>query len=441
MFIHLTAGFLLVSLSILGSVVKGSGLHENPIDNSPFHRGHAPRGSLEVDARGTQSQVAMMWFAGWHQDSTPAFPISKVKWSSYTHVTYSFAFPTNSCQLSMDGSEGVKLDEFVGQAHQHGVKALIAIGGWTGSRFFSSCVGSAANRTAFVKTTTAFVKLHKLDGVNIDWEYPNSDAIGCNVKSPQDSANYLAYLKELRSSLPKPYLITIAAGITPLPDASGNPLKDVSGFAQVLDFVALMVYDIWGSWSSSVGPNAPLNDTCAAPQNQQGSAVAAAKAWSKAGMPVNQLVLGVPAYGHSFLVQRENAFVSGSTTKLASYNRFDASAYPKGDAWDSDAGVDVCGNNEPNGGTYNFWGLVNNGFLDQTGKSAHGIAYRFDDCSQTAYVYNSTSQIMVSFDDAQSFCSKGKFISSTKLAGFAMWEAGGDYNNILLGSILSCMKL
>ena len=35
----------------------------------------------------------------------------------------------------------------------------------------------------------------------------------------------------------------------------------------------------------------------------------------------------------------------------------------------------------------------------------------------------------------QSFAAKGKFILDTKLRGFSMWEAGGDYNNILVNSI------
>lgn len=42
---------------------------------------------------------------------------------------------------------------------------------------------------------------------------------------------------------------------------------------------------------------------------------------------------------------------------------------------------------------------------------------------------------MVSFDNAQSFASKGKFIKSKGLRGFSMWEAGGDSNNILITSI------
>ncbi|KAF5392985.1 hypothetical protein D9757_001165 [Collybiopsis confluens] len=433
MLLRLAAALFLLS----GSVFVNA--HDNPLVNSPFDHAHAHRSKLIADTKNTQSQhVSMMWFAGWHQTSTPSFTVSQINWSKYTHVAYSFATPTNACQLTLDGSNGDKLGAFVQQAHGHGVKVLIAIGGWAGSRFFSSCA-NPANVTAFAKTTADFVKSYNLDGVNIDWEYPNSDAIGCNVKSPQDSANYLVYLQKLRSNLPKPFVISLAAGIAPFKDANGSPLKDVSAFAAVLDMVNIMAYDIWGMWSSSVGPNAPLNDTCAASQNQQGSAVSAVAAWSNAKMPRNQLVLGVPAYGHSFLVTRDRAYVAGSSIKLAPYNTFDASAHPKGDAWAGDAGVDVCGNNEPNGDTYTFWGLVKNGFLDSSGKSANGISYRFDECSQTPYVYNPGTQIMVSFDNSQSFCSKGKFIKSNQLGGFAMWEAGGDYNDILLNSITGCM--
>jgi chitinase len=42
---------------------------------------------------------------------------------------------------------------------------------------------------------------------------------------------------------------------------------------------------------------------------------------------------------------------------------------------------------------------------------------------------------MISFDNAQSFTAKGQYIEETGLHGFAMWEAGGDYNDILLDAI------
>lgn len=42
---------------------------------------------------------------------------------------------------------------------------------------------------------------------------------------------------------------------------------------------------------------------------------------------------------------------------------------------------------------------------------------------------------MISYDNAKSFAAKGNFIKSNDLLGFAIWEAGGDSNDILLDSI------
>jgi chitinase len=42
---------------------------------------------------------------------------------------------------------------------------------------------------------------------------------------------------------------------------------------------------------------------------------------------------------------------------------------------------------------------------------------------------------MVSYDNVKSFAAKGTFIKNRKLAGFAVWEAGGDRNDALLDSI------
>ena len=195
-----------------------------------------------------------------------------------------------------------------------------------------------------------------------------------------------------------------------------------------------MNYDIWGSWSTAVGPNAPLNDTCASEDNQQGSAVSAVAAWTAAGFPASQIVLGVASYGHSFAVNSTEAFVN-STKELAAYPAFDAEAYPIGDAWDDGAGLDVCGIEEPNGGNWDFWALVQSGLLTCEGKAADNVPYRFDDCSKTDYVYNATSGIEISYDGPNAFAAKGDFIKSTGLRGFALWEAGGDYNDVLLDAI------
>ena len=39
----------------------------------------------------THGKVAAAWYTGWHATGTAEFPLSKVSWSKYTHITYAFA--------------------------------------------------------------------------------------------------------------------------------------------------------------------------------------------------------------------------------------------------------------------------------------------------------------------------------------------------------------
>jgi chitinase len=194
----------------------------------------------------------------------------------------------------------------------------------------------------------------------------------------------LSFLQELRKDPKGKHLIlTAATPITPFANQKGDPSVNMSGFSKVLDFISIMNYDVWGPWSQTVGPNTPLNDTCAVADNQVGSAVSAVQLWNKAGMPMNQMVLGVPSYGHAYRVPRKNAFRAGSTTVLASYPAFNRTGIPPGDSWSDPAGTDVCGAAQPAGGTIDFWSLIEQGYLNIKGTPRKGIAYLFDICSQT----------------------------------------------------------
>ena len=53
------------------------------------------------------------------------------------------------------------------------------------------------------------------------------------------------------------------------------------------------------------------------------------------------------------------------------------------------------------------------------------------------YVYNNATGVMISYDNPQSFSTKGSYIAEMGLAGFAMFEAGGDYQDLLLTAIRS----
>jgi hypothetical protein len=75
------------------------------------------------------------------------------------------------------------------------------------------------------------------------------------------------------------------------------------------------------------------------------------------GPPLDQIVLGVPAYRHAYYVTLQSAFVAESTTQLASDPVFDG--VPPGDAWNMAAGVAVCGQASERTGTgiFDYWGL------------------------------------------------------------------------------------
>ena len=178
-------------------------------------------------------------------------------------------------------------------------------------------------------------------------------------------------------------ILSASTTILPFAGPDGNSLSDVSGFAKALDYIEIMNYDVWGPWSVTVGPNAPLNDTCASTQNQAGSAVSAVQKWHAAGIPLEQIVLGVASYGHSYMVNKTDAFESGSSNLLAPYPKINPSVHPKGDSWDSGAGVDECGNAVLPGGNVKFWGMIQLGYLNPNGTLKEGIFFRYDNCSQT----------------------------------------------------------
>lgn len=220
------------------------------------------------------------------------------------------------------------------------------------------------------------------------WEYPGAPGIGCNIYNKDDTANYLLFLQELRERLPNK-TITAAVALTPFINGStGQPSTDVSGFAAVLDYIEIMVYDVWTAASPSVGPNSPLYDACAPDGDQFGSAASAVSAWGNAGFQPEKIVLGVAGYGHSYRVASCNAYATENKT-LQLYAPFNKQDQPTGDSWDiGGSTTDQCGNSQnAHTGIFSFWGLIQQKYLNSTGFPADGIEYRWDNCSDTVSAF------------------------------------------------------
>lgn len=221
-----------------------------------------------------------------------------VDWSKYDVIDFAFALPTAEfgLEFTQDDSSDL-LTRLVQTGRAAGKRVQLSIGGWTGSQYFSTICSSESNRQTFISNIMQAVNAYNLDGIDIDWEYPGTAGQAGNAVSPDDSDNFLSFLTELRAALPTGALLSATTQVWPFADANGNPMSDVSAFASVIDWILIMNYDVWGS-SSTPGANAPLSDGCYNSSQPLANAYAAVSSWTTAGMPANQITLGVPAYGY-----------------------------------------------------------------------------------------------------------------------------------------------
>ncbi|KAG6851817.1 hypothetical protein C0991_005770 [Blastosporella zonata] len=244
--------------------------------------------AVTVAANLSDDFVAEGWYPGWRSD---VIPPANLSWSKYNVMSFAFAVTTPDVS-SLPIASNDSFSEFVTLAKNNGVKALLTVGGWTGSQYFSRHVGDAQNRTAFVNTCYNLLMNNNLDGLDFDWEFPNQLGIGCNDMSANDTPNFISFLQELRAKLGPDYMITLAVGAKPYLDVNGVPMTNVSAIADVVDHISIMAYDFNGPFSTSggiVGPNAPVDDSCSTILT--GSLTSAVEAWTAANFPANKVCM------------------------------------------------------------------------------------------------------------------------------------------------------
>ncbi|RJE22197.1 chitinase [Aspergillus sclerotialis] len=188
-------------------------------------------------------------------------------------------------QMPVDGTNGC-LRAFTQLKQQYSkMKVILSIGGGgKGSDNFALVAGSRSRTEMFCRTARELVDLFGLDGVDIDWEHPSN---------PTEGNNYIHLLSALRAFFPPPYVLA-----TCLPGSEWALHNiDLAKAARYLDLLNIMAYDFSGPWTSTSGHHAQLKSTSKSPISGQ-SAVSYVL---NQGVPHQKLLLGVPAYGRSFL--------------------------------------------------------------------------------------------------------------------------------------------
>lgn len=199
-----------------------------------------------------------------------------------THINYAFGHVN-------DNFNGVRIDNpsrlksIVSLRNKSPkLKIMLSIGGW-GSGRFSEMASTDENRKKFAEDCLRVVKEFKLDGIDIDWEYPTSNAAKIS-NSPDDTKNYTLMMQEIRRKIGKSKLLTLAS-------ASDAKYIDFKSISSMVDFVNIMTYDMAnppyhhaGLFKSKFTSGISVDEAITAHVN--------------AGIPIERLVLGIPFYGH-----------------------------------------------------------------------------------------------------------------------------------------------
>ncbi len=317
-----------------------------------------------------------------------------------TRINYAFA-SVRAGRIALDfPTDAPNLAALVELRKQNpSLRVLISVGGWLGSGNFSDMALTKESRGVFINSTVDFVTHHKLDGVDIDWEYPGLVGAGNHFR-PEDKQNYTLLLQELRSRFDREgkkhhrkFLISVATG------GSSEFLAntEMAKVQEFVDTVNLMAYDYYEPASDPVtGHHAPLFTNPADPKKV--SADRSVQEYERAGVSASKIVLGVPFYGHVW------GAIPGDSHGLYQPGKAIPGAFAK--------------------------------YSDITSSMLNGDFTRYwDDAASAPYLYSAAKQIFVSYEDPESLALKCKYVLDHKLGGIMFWDYSGDPSGALLDAI------
>lgn len=199
-----------------------------------------------------------------------------------THINYAFGHVNNTFNGIRIDNPGRLKQLTALKEKSPGLKVLISIGGW-GSGRFSEMAAIDSNRNKFAEDCLRVVNEFKLDGIDIDWEYPTS-AMAKISASPDDTKNYTLLMNAIRLKIGSKKLLTLAS-------VADGKYIDFKAIEPVVNFVNIMTYDMGnppyhhaGLYRSRYTRGISVDEAVTAHVN--------------AGMPLSKLVLGIPFYGH-----------------------------------------------------------------------------------------------------------------------------------------------
>jgi chitinase len=217
----------------------------------------------------------------WSRTQTPPYSSAQIPFKELTHINHAgVSFDANG---NLVVPSGFIEKELLTKAHNNGVKVMLLLGG-----DFSGLETTTGGLNALLANLFVFINEYGYDGVDIDWEYPSSNA---------DSAFFYSLMLGLRSNFPSPYIIS--ADVAPW---GGD--YDFPDTQNIVDYYNIMTYDCAGPWTDSAQLNSAIFPD---PYNLEpydcepgGSVKEAIDIYEALPVPAAKLNIGTPFYGYFY---------------------------------------------------------------------------------------------------------------------------------------------
>lgn len=270
------------------------------------------------------------------------------------------------------------------------LKLVLSVGGW-GCGGFSEAAAAKEGRDTLAETAAELVRQYRLDGLDIDWEYPCIGISGI-ASSKEDKENFTLLLQRIRQELD-----TIKDRYVTLSIAAGGDayfirctqMEEVSG---LLDYVLLMTYDLRGGFSVQTGHHtnlyASMGDLSIASTDH------AVRLFEQAGVPREKLVIGTAFYSRCWkgVPDRDHGFMQIAETT---------------------------------GGYGPDYSVLAEHYVNKNGYERH-----WDDEAKAPYLFNGSE--FISYEDEASIRWKLDYVKEQNLAGIMFWEYSQDAGHTLV---------